>query len=122
MECQYANKINGIWNGKRISACALDIFKVSLGKSDTYKYMFAGNTAIRSNINPQQPNILNFLKRIKQPNISNKAWKKILKVEYKDNPFNKTKLLSEISTSWKNNKRNTKIEDEVIIESSDGKE
>ena len=46
----------------------------------------------------------------------------ILKVEYKDNPFNKTKLLSEISTSCKISKRNTKIEDEVIIESSDGKE
>lgn len=46
----------------------------------------------------------------------------MLKVEYRDNPFNSTKLLSEISTSWKINKRNTKIDDEVIIESSDGKE
>ena len=46
----------------------------------------------------------------------------LVKVEYKDNPFNKKKLLSEIPTRWKNNKRNTKIEDEVIIESSDGKE
>ena len=51
---------------------------------------------------------------MKQPTIKSKAWKKILKGEYIDKPFKSTKLGSDISTSWKSNKINTKIEDEVI--------
>ena len=50
--------INGIWKGNLYKAWFLDILSVSLAVSERYKYMFAGKTAINSNIIPNAANFL----------------------------------------------------------------
>ena len=59
---------------------------------------------------------------MKQPAKNRAVWKKLLKVEVIDSPFNRLKLGSETSMSWSKNTIKTKIEDEVIIESNCGNE
>ena len=59
---------------------------------------------------------------MKQPAKNRAVWKKLLKVEVIDSPFNRLKLGSETFMSWSKNTIKTKIEDEVIIESNCGNE
>ena len=54
-ECQYDIIINVIWKGNLYKAWFLDILSVSLAISERYKYIFAGKTAINSNIIPMLP-------------------------------------------------------------------
>ena len=59
---------------------------------------------------------------MKHPAKNRAVWKKLLKGEDIDSPFNRLKLGSETSMSWSKNTIKTKIEDEVIIESNCGNE
>lgn len=68
-ECQYDIIINGIWKGNLYKAWFLDILSVFLAVSERYKYMFAGKTAINSNIIPHAANFLVLLNNNNIPNI-----------------------------------------------------
>ena len=72
LECQYEIMINDSWNGILNSACDFVIFSDSLGVSEIYKYIFAGNTATSSTIINNDANFLVFLNNINIPNIISK--------------------------------------------------
>ena len=69
--CQYDIIINGIWKGILNKAWFLVIPSISLGDSEIYKYIFAGNTDIKSKMIPHDANFLVWLNNNKIPsNIS----------------------------------------------------
>ena len=72
LECQYEIMINDSWKGILNSAWDFVIFKESLGVSEIYKYIFAGNTETSSTIISNDANFLVFLNNINIPNIISK--------------------------------------------------
>ena len=70
LECQYAIISNGIWKGILNKAWSLDIPINSLGFSEMYKYILAGNTAINKTIMPHAATLLVLLKNNNIPRIT----------------------------------------------------
>ena len=64
LPCQYASKINGIWNGSLISACCLVIPKNSCASILENKKILAGNIEIKSIIIKIEHSFLYFLNNI----------------------------------------------------------
>ena len=71
--CQYAIIINGIWKGSLNKAWLLEMPIVSLAKSEIYKYIFAGKTAINSRIIPHAANLLVWLNNNNTPSVTSIA-------------------------------------------------